>query len=194
MKKLTRADIRPLPEYEKIRADFRRRVIELKKNRRIPLGDRVSLVFENRDSVILQIQEMMRSEHLYDEDKIQAEIDTYNALIPEAGELSATLFIEITEQDRIREILQQFQGIDQGPVLYLQIGDERLYGDFEPGHSQEEKISAVHYVRFRLSEGQQKALADPSVEVILGIEHPNYRAQTRLSEATRQSLFEDLQS
>lgn len=194
MKKLTLADIKPLPEYEKSRQELRRRIIELKKTRRISLGDLVTLVFENRDTLISQVQEIMRTEHLYDDEKIRHEIETYNSLIPQAGELSATLFIEITERDRVREILDQFQGIDAGDALFLELGPERITGRFEAGHSKEDKLSAVHYVRFRLTDGQQDTLRDDSVPASIVMDHPHYRARAVISKETRQSLAKDLES
>ncbi|HLB94611.1 MAG TPA: DUF3501 family protein, partial [Nitrospiria bacterium] len=114
MERIQLKDIQPLSEYEPIRKQFRKHIIALKKRRRILLGDRISLVFENRDTILFQIQEMMRVEHIYDAAKIKDELDTYNPLIAGPGELSATLFIEITEADRIKEILDDLQGIDNG--------------------------------------------------------------------------------
>ena len=108
MRKVAIDDIVGLAGYEKIRQDFRRRIIELKQKRRISLGDRVSLVFENRDTVIFQIQEMLRVERISDLDKIRHEIATYNQLIPDSRELSATLFLEIEDQTDLREELVKF--------------------------------------------------------------------------------------
>ena len=135
MRKVAIDDIVGFPGYEKIRQDFRRRIIELKKNRRIPLGDRVSLVFENRDTVIFQIQEMLRVERISDLDKIRHEIETYNQLIPDSRELSATLFLEIEEQTHLRQELVKFHGIKE--AISLRIGPHRLPAHFELGRSKE---------------------------------------------------------
>lgn len=167
-------------------------MIALKKNRRVPLGDLMTLVFENRETLIFQIQEMMRTEHLYDNAKIQEEVDTYNALVPEGRELSATLFIEITEVEKIKETLDQLQGIDNGTAVYLNLGTERVYGVFESGHSKEDKLSAVHYVRFPFSADQQKAFLNPETETTLAINHPHYQVHTPLSEPVRKSLMQEL--
>jgi hypothetical protein len=191
--KLAITDIKSLPEYEKTRNAFRQRVIDLKKHRRLSLGDYITLVFENRDTLIFQIQEMMRVEHIYDEGKIKDEIETYNALIPEKGELSATLFIEITQSEKVREILNRFQGIDSGDALFLEIGHDRLAGRFEAGHSKEEKMSAVHYVRFRLNHEQEQDLRNFSIPATLILDHPDYRAQTVVPAAVRKSLIQDLE-
>ena len=116
--------------YETIRQDFRRRIIELKQKRRISLGDRLSLVFENRPTVIFQIQEMLRVENISDLDKIRQEIATYNQLIPDSGELSATLFLEIEDQTHLREELLKFQGIED--AISLRIAAYQLQTRFEP--------------------------------------------------------------
>lgn len=191
MEKIQFSDIKPLSEYEAVRKAFRDEIIALKKHRRVPLGNRISVVFENRETILFQIQEMMRVEHFYDPEKIQDELDTYNPLIPDPGELSASLFIEITESERIQEILDQFQGIDDGKSVYLEIGEERVYGLFEAGHSKEDKISAVHYVRFRLTPGQQAAFKKLAVPVRLVADHLRYRAQNRISEEVRRELSKD---
>ena len=131
MKQLTMEDIKPLSEYEAIRKTFQQEIIALKKRRRILLGRNISLVFENRETLLFQIQEMMRVEHIYDPARIRDELDTYNPLIAGPGELSATLFIEITESDRVKEILDGLQGIDNGRSVFIQLGPDRICGLFE---------------------------------------------------------------
>ncbi|HEY4485865.1 MAG TPA: DUF3501 family protein [Nitrospiria bacterium] len=192
MEKLRLEDIKPLSEYESLRKDARRRIIELKKRRRILLGDRISLVFENRETIQFQIQEMVRAEHLRDPAKIQGEIDAYNPLIAGSGELSAVLFIEITEEDRIKEVLDRFQGLDNGRAVYLEVGPDRIYAQFEEGNSREDKISAVQYLRFRLTKDQQAALMDPGAAAALAADHPNYKARAPLNFETKQELARDM--
>ncbi|MBI3597036.1 MAG: DUF3501 family protein [Nitrospirae bacterium] len=192
MNPLQLKDIKPLSEYEAFRKPFRERIIALKKRRRVPLGDRLTLVFENRDTILFQIQEMMRVEHIYDPEKIQDELNTYNPLIAGPGELSATLFIEITEPDRIKEILDQLRGIDSGRCVFVELGADRIAGRFEEGHSNEEKLSAVHYVRFRFSPEQRAAFRNDTVPAALIVDHPNYQARTVLDKAVRQELAGDL--
>jgi hypothetical protein len=191
MNTLQLKDITPLSEYEAVRKSFRDRIIALKKRRRVPLGDRLTLVFENRDTILFQIQEMMRVEHIYDPAKIQEELDTYNPLIAGPDELSSTLFIEITEPERIKEILDQLRGIDSGHCVYFELGEDRVAGRFEEGHSNEEKLSAVHYVRFRFSPEQQAAFRDDQVPAALIVDHPNYRARTILEKEVRRELSRD---
>ena len=189
MKKIVLDDILGLAAYEKVRENLRRRIIELKQARRVAVGDRVTMVFENRDTVIFQIQEMVRAERITDLDKIREEIEVYNQLIPEPGELSATLFLEITEQSHLREELLKFLGVDE--TVYFSIGSHSTHARFEPGHSKEDKISAVQYVRFPLSEPARTALREGE-EAAIVIEHPNYHARASIDARTRQSLLQDL--
>lgn len=192
MSKIALADLRGLAEYEKVREDFRRRVIELKKRRRIQLGDRLSLVFENKETVLFQIQEMLRAERIVEPEKIQFELEVYGALLPEAGELSATLFIEVDDVTKIQQELDRFQGIDEGEAVCIVIGGQRIPGMFEAGRSKEDKISAVHYVRFKLSPEQQQAFKHGSAHVHLVVDHPNYRHTLKLTPETRMALAADL--
>jgi hypothetical protein len=189
MKPISLDDIRGVAAYEKVRAPFRQTIIDLKKIRRIAVGDKVSLVFENRDTVIFQIQEMMRAERIGDLDKIREEIEVYNALIPGAGELSATLFLEIEDQSHLREDLLKFLGIDES--VYFKIGQRKVPARFEEGRSKEDKISAVQYVKFPFTAEDRAAFAT-SPDVSLCVDHANYQAEVRLSEESREALLADL--
>ena len=190
MKKLSRSDIVSNEQYLKMREETRKKVIALRKLRRIEAGERLSFTFENRETVAYQIQEMMRVEHIADEQKIQHEIDVYNDLIPPAGSLSATMFIEIQDADKIKSFLDAMQGLDRPDTVFLKIGDQKTFAEFEPGHSKEDRISAVHYVLFRLGEEQSRKFASSSVE--LHVEHPAYKARTILTSEQRQELSRDL--
>ncbi len=189
MKKIVLDDILGLAAYEKAREKFRARIIELKKARRVAVGDNLSLVFENRDTVIFQIQEMVRAERIADFDKIREEIEVYNELVPEPGELSATLFLEIEDQAHLREDLLKFLGIDE--AVYFNVGRHSIRAQFETGHSKEDKISAVQYLKFPLTEAARMALiqGDPAAIVI---DHPNYQGRVLIGPRTRQSLVQDL--
>lgn len=189
MKKIVLDDILGFAAYEKVRDKFRKDIIDKKKRRRIALGDRVSLVFENRDTVAFQIQEMLRAERISDLDKVREEIDVYNELIPDRDELSATLFLEIEDQAHLREDLLKFLGIDE--AVFLKIGGCSVQARFEEGRSKEDKISAVQYVRFPLDAQARAAfLAGESTELV--IDHPNYRARALLTPEAQKSLAEDL--
>lgn len=193
MQKIQREDVKPLQEYEPQRDRLRRDVIELKKARRMSVGDCVTLVFENRQTVLHQIQEMMRAEHVYDERQIRHEIETYNHLIPDDGEVSATLFIEVDDPQRIKTTLDRLHGIDNGRSLFLRIdGVPPIPAVFEEGHSNDEKVSAVHYLRFRLDERARHALRQ-GAQSSLVIDHPRYRAEAPIPDATRKELLRDLE-
>ena len=189
MKKIVLDDILGFAAYEQVREKFRNDIIDKKKKRRIALGDLVSVVFENRDTVTFQIQEMLRAERITDLDKIREEIAVYNELVPDTDELSATLFLEIEDQSHLREDLLKFLGIDE--AVFLKVGERSIQGRFEEGHSKEDKISAVQYVRFTFDPQTRQAFrAGERAELI--IDHPNYKARAVLAPDTQQSLAEDL--
>jgi hypothetical protein len=189
MKKVVQDDILGFSAYEKVRHEFRHEIIERKKSRRVAVGDRVSLVFENRETVIFQIQEMLRAERITDLDKIREEISVYNELIPNPGELSATMFLEIEDQTHLREELLKFLGIDE--AVTLNVGGQSIRGRFEEGRIKEDKISAVQYARFQLTEAARQAfIAGARAELV--IDHANYRASAVLSADQQKSLAADL--
>jgi hypothetical protein len=197
MEKISFPEVKNLVEYEKVRDVMRPKVIASKQRRRVILGDQLSLLFENRDTVLLQIQEMIRTERIVADAKIQDEIDAYNALIPAAGELSATLFIEIPglvhmSQEEVRVTVNRFQGIDQAVALV--VGGHRVPALFEAGHSKEEKMAAVQYVRFVVPAAVRKALADAAVPARIVVDHPHYKAEAVLSPDARAELLADLES
>lgn len=197
MQKIVLSEVKNLFEYEKVREGERARIIALKKNRRVSVGDNLTFLFENRDTVLFQIQEMIRTERIVADAKVQEEIDAYAPLVPTDGELSATLFIEIPElvrmsQDDVRRTINRFQGLDRGSV-FLTVGDLLpIPARFEEGLSKEEKMAAVHYLRFAVSPKARTALADPAQGVRLVVDHPNYKAERELTQANRRELLQDL--
>ncbi|MGE0127877.1 MAG: DUF3501 family protein [Blastocatellales bacterium] len=191
MNKVVLSEILDIAQYEKARDSFRRRVIELKKNRRVPVGPMVTFVFENHATVLFQIQEMMRAERLVNDDAIQHEIDTYNQLLPGESELAATMLIELPDAARIRDGITKFHGVNTGEATYLQIGDERAPGVFDAGQSDDRRISAVQYVRFRFNDAQRAAFVTGAQEARLVINHPNYRHETLITGATHEALTKD---
>jgi hypothetical protein len=192
MKQLTTADIVDIAQYERERPAYRPHMTELKKHRRVQVGPIFTLVFENRDTVRFQIQEMMRAERIVMDDRIREEVDIYNELIPAAGQLSATGLIEITDQANLRTILDTMIGLDRGGTTFLVIGNERVEAVYEGGQSNEVRISAVHYLTFDLTPAQIAAIAPGGPEVSIVIEHPNYQAQQVLPNDVRESLATDL--
>jgi hypothetical protein len=189
MKKVCLDDIIGIAAYEKVRGTFRQRIIELKNSRRVAVGNKVSLVFENRDTVIFQIQEMLRAERITDLDKIRDEVEVYNGLIPAAGELSATLFLEIEDQTHLREELLKFLGIDE--AVSLRVGRYTIRARFEEGRSKEDKISAVQYVKFPFNAAELAAFVGGQVAE-LQIDHPGYQSRAPLTAETRRYLIADL--
>ncbi len=188
--KVGRDEIVDLNAYDKTREETIRRIVALKNLRRVALGDRISLAFECKDTVLFQIQEMLRVERIYEESRILEEMAVYDEILPRDGELSATLFIEITSQDRVATDLNSLMGIEE--CLWMEIGDaHRLQAWFEPGHSKEDKISAVHYVRFRLTPPMREAFR-AGAPVVISVDHPHYHGRTALPAAQAAELARDL--
>ncbi|MDQ6732898.1 MAG: DUF3501 family protein [Nitrospirota bacterium] len=192
MKPLVKADLLTYEDYESSRDAFRTRIIELKQRRRLSVGDKITLVFENRDTIQFQIQEMIRAERIVDPHKVQVELDVYNALLPAKGELSATLFIEITASDQIERDLDAFQGIDRGQTVALLAGSSAVYGNFEGGHSKEDRISAVHFVKFCPSSEWIRELTQDETSVSIRIDHPAYQWEAVVPGEMRQEWLTDL--
>lgn len=196
MTPLALGDVRDLVAWERVRVAERARIIELKRARRVALGERLSLLFENRDTVLFQVQEMVRAERLVEPARIQAELDVYNPLLPGAGELSATLFVEIPEIARLsgaqaRREVERFRGLERD-ALALVLGSQRVPARFEATTSSEERLAAVHFLRFALDAAQRAALADASCALELRVRHPGYAARARLGDETRRALLEDV--
>ncbi|HSD09563.1 MAG TPA: DUF3501 family protein [Candidatus Binatia bacterium] len=185
---VTLEDVVGIERYESMRDEFRRRTIEIKKHRRVSVGNRITLVFENHETVLFQIQEMIRAERIVDLDRVRDEIAVYNELIPGPGELSATLLIELEDSTRVRDELPKFYGLDQ--ATWLELDGVRVDGVFEGGRAREDKVSAVQYVRFPLRDKAPLFAAAKEVRLVIG--HPHYRASETLSADVRRSLAEDL--
>ncbi|MDH3707311.1 MAG: DUF3501 family protein [Acidimicrobiia bacterium] len=189
---LTLDDIADSRAYERERADFRAHVISLKKRRRVSVGPFLTLVFECRDTIRFQIQEMARAERIVTDEGIQVELDVYNPLLPTDGRLSATMFLELTSDEMLREWLPQLVGIER--AVELRVGEHRIPSVPEAGHesqlTREEITAAVHYVQFELTPDQIDALAD--ADVALATTHPAYQHVTALGADTVAELVHDL--
>jgi hypothetical protein len=194
MTKLTLADIADLRAYERSREEFRSSVIALKKRRRVSVGPFVTLLFENRDTIRFQIQEMARAEKLITDEAIQTELDIYNPLIPEPGNLCATLFVELTSEAELREWLPKLVGIETAPLLRIGPAAEVVRCNVDPEHAKQltrdEITASVHYVTFSLSAAQVGDFADGPV--VLALDHPAYQHETALTPETVGELFSDL--
>jgi hypothetical protein len=188
---LTPKDIWPNKVYEAARQEMRSRVIALKAIRRIALAPDVTLVFENRETLRFQVQEMLRAERVETADGVQAELDVYNALMPDRQSLSATLFIEVVEQERIAPVLHALVGIEE--TLFLRYGADEIPASFEGGRSDGARISAVQYIRFVFDVPQRERFL-AATEAALELRHPNARGSVALGPQTLASLQGDLTS
>ena len=186
---ITRRDIKGPALYGPIRDDYRRHIIALKRPRRILVGDVVALVFENRHTLTLQIEEMLRAENLVREEQIADEIGVYNEMMPTDWSLSATLFVELPADADPRAALNALVGLDEHVTLH--VGPHAVRAAFEPGRSDGERISAVQYTRYPLSTDARTALCTPGTKLAIEIDHPNYRHRVECSEETRASLAAD---
>jgi hypothetical protein len=195
MKPIERGEILGLADYEAVRDAFRGRVIGEKKLRRVALGPRATALFENRDTVLLQIQEMLRTERITRPAAVQHEIDTYNENVPAGDELSCTVMIEIPDATERELFLQRAKGFEKH--LWLAVDGQRTRARGSDRGDDASRTTAVHYLKFPLSPQQaaslRGALAGRSPKVEIGIDHPVYEAQTTLGEATVRSLAEDLE-
>ncbi len=196
---LTLEDIADLRAYGRERDAFRRTVIELKAHRRVGVGPVVTCTFENATTMRFQIQEMARAERMTTDEQIAHELEVYNRLIPQPGELSATLFLELTDEAALRTWLPALVGIERS--LRLRIGENGSAGvgastpdaEHQAGLTRTDSTAAVHYVRFRLSPAQVDAFA--AGPVVLAVEHPAYpegATGTVLGDDVRAELLTDL--
>jgi len=191
--KLTLADIADVRAYERERDEFRSHVIELKRRRRVHLGTIVTFLFENRDTIRFQIQEMARVEKLATDDEIQVELDIYNPMIPEAGQVCATMFIELTTDDQMREWLPKLVSVERSVLLVLSDGTQvraTIDEQHEQGLTRDTVTAAVHYLRWDLTPDQVDAFAAGPVR--LAIDHPAYLEQVELGDSTHAELLGDL--
>lgn len=198
MKPIARNEILDLAAYEAIREPFRNRVIAEKKLRRIALGPHASCLFENRDTALMQIQEMLRTERITREAAILHEIETYNQLVPGDHELSATVLIEIDAKPERERFLYEAKGLDR--CFSLIVDGIRCPGQHDVAREEPDRTTAVHYLKFPLTEAAERALLDvlerkraaESVSVLLVAEHPRFTASATLPPALVADLAEDL--
>ncbi len=191
MKPIEFSEVKNLYEYEKIRDEFRKGVIAAKKTRRIRLGDKMTLVLENRDSVLFQIQEMMRVERIVADDAVQHEIDTYNQLVPGDNQITGTLLIDITEKALIKPVLDSLVGLNNN-MFFLKVGDHKIPAVFDEGQSEDDRISAVQYIKWTLTPEDVKAIRGQEKEVSILSKHSNYSFVHILTPEQRQAVIEDL--
>lgn len=188
---ITRADILPWAEYARDRAEHRKRITAIKRNRRVEVGPFVTFYFENFDTMWLQVQEMLHIERGGDA-QVSEELAAYNPLIPKGAELVATFMIEIDDPLRRARVLAGLGGIEE--TAFIEIGGERIVGKAETDQDRttaEGKASSVQFVHFPFTQAQIDAFRQPNARAILDFSHPNYSHMAAMSEATREALARD---
>jgi Protein of unknown function (DUF3501) len=194
MQLVERNEILKLSEYETVREHFRARVIAEKKARRILLCDKISGVFENHDTVLMQIQEMLRTERISREAAISHEIETYNQLVPAKNELSLTAMIEIDERETREKFLTDASGIEKSfsVIVKTTTGEEKCNCTWDEARVLDDRASAVLYLKFPLTNSAAEALKTGKAKAELVVDHAAYKAHTEISPVTLASLAEDL--
>jgi hypothetical protein len=198
MKPIERGEVLGLAEYEAVRDAFRTRVITEKKARRVALGPNASCVFENRDTALLQIQEMLRTERITREAAILHEIETYNQLVPGDHELAATVLLEIEDKSARESFLFEAKGLDRSFALL--VDGARCHGQHDEARESPDRTTAVHYLKFPLVPPAEAALRavllgsrkPGELPIELVVEHPRYSARSALPASLVRLLAEDL--
>jgi hypothetical protein len=192
LKKITMEEILPLADYDRVRNRLRPLFIHEKERRRLHVGAHLTFIFENAQTAWYQVEEMIRTEKMTERDAIQHEIDTYNELLPAAGELTATLLIEYAEPRERDAALERLVGLERH--LWLKIGADKIAARFDDRQMSDERISAVQFVRFAL-EGVEAArfleLASKG-EAAVEADHPSLAARGEIGGLLAASLAEDL--
>jgi len=193
MQKLTRNDLYTLEVYAEARPQFRAKVLDHKKDRKLPLGPHATLYFENRLTIQYQIQEMLRVERIFEPAAIQEELDAYNPLIPDGHNLKATFMLEYPDPEHRKEALAKLRGVED--KVWLQVeGLARVWAiaDEDLERENEEKTSAVHFLRFELEPNMIRALKG-GASLSFGIDHHQYQHErTPVADQTRAALVADL--
>jgi hypothetical protein len=188
---LTEADILPAADYARGRAEFRRKIATRKRNRRVSVGPHVTFYFENRETMWLQVQEMVHIEKGGDE-QVPGELEAYNPLIPNGTELTATFMIEVEDPVRRKRVLDGLGGIEE--TVFMRVAGETIKAMAEADQDRttaEGKASSVQFVHIPFTMAQIAAFSRDGAEVILGFSHPNYGHMAMLPEAVRAELATD---
>jgi hypothetical protein len=193
MPPISRDSLMTLEAYSKARSEFRARVMAHKRHRTVPVGDNVTLIFEDELTIRYQVQEMLRVERIFEEEGIEEELAAYNPLIPDGGNWKATMMIEYPEVEVRQRMLAKLIGIEDR--VWVQVaGHSRVYAvsDEDLERATEVKTSSVHFLRFELQPDMVRALK-AGAALSIGIDHPEYSATVQsLDSATRGSLVNDL--
>jgi hypothetical protein len=192
MAKIERGSLLSLEAYARERPAFRARVIEHKKLRTVALGDHLTLIFEDELTIRYQIQEMLRIERIFEDEGIVGELEAYNPLVPDGTNLKATLMIEYPDVAERKRALGQLKGVEDR--VWVQVGERaRVYAiaDEDLVRENEEKTSAVHFLRFEFDASARAALAG-GASLAIGVDHPAYQARLTVAPAVRAALAADL--
>ena len=192
MKRITPAQILPYQQWDAVRPVLRPLFLNEKERRRLAVGEHITLLFENAQSVWYQVEEMLRVERIQETEAIGHEIDTYNALVPGAGELSATLLIEYPEEEERDVALRELIGFERH--LWLKIGERRIQAEFDGGQIGEEAVSAVQFVRFAVGghAGERFVELAAAGAVSVEVDHPTLSISAVVAGDLARALAEDL--
>lgn len=193
MEKLTRDTLYSLEEYSNIREDFRRKVMDHKKDRQVKIGPHATLYFEDKLTMQYQVQEMLRAERIFEAEGIEDELAAYNPLIPDGSNWKATFMIEYDDPAERKAALEQLVGIEDRVWVQIE-GFDKVYAiaDEDLERETEEKTSSVHFLRFELSH-DMIAAAREGARLSMGIDHDNYSYSVdAVSDNVTRSLGEDL--
>jgi hypothetical protein len=192
MTKITRESLMSLEAYAKARPEFRAKAMAHKRLRTVHIGDHVTLLFEDEMTIRYQIQEILRVEKQFEEQGILDELEAYNPLIPDGRNFKATMMIEYADEAERRVALTKLKGIEDKTWVQVE-GSKKVYAiaDEDLERENETKTSAVHFVRFELSQEMAAALKY-GVTLSMGVDHPNYAASTDIASDTRAALVADL--
>ena len=193
MRKLTVDDIVDMRAYERERDELRRQIIDLKRLRRVALGPIMTLVFENTVTMRWQVQEMARAERMLRDEQIAHEVETYNQLIPDADELSATLMIELMSERELREWLPRLVGIELHVAVVLPDGTRVVGAPSEEDElrlTRDDITAAVHFLKFRFAASDVEMFASGPVHIV--VDHPEYDEDVLLTPEQHEQLLSDL--
>jgi hypothetical protein len=189
---ITRADLMSLEQYAEKRDEFRQQVIAHKKHRQVALGPNTTLYFEDNLTLLYQIQEMLRIEKIFEAAGINEELEAYNPMIPSGRNFKATYMIEYPDAIVRAAQLEKMVGIED--LVWIQIDNQDkiwAIADEDLERSTESKTSAVHFMRFEVSDAMAQALKD-GADWKIGVQHPVYSYQVSVEGETRKSLLQDL--
>jgi hypothetical protein len=197
MNRVERNELLGLAEYEQLREQFRSRIIAEKRERRLQVADDISVIFENHDTVLFQIQEMLRTERITKEASVQHELDTYNELIPSRHELSATMFVEIPDRVLRDGRLSELVGLEDR--IAIEVEGTQVRARNETRGVLPDRTTAVHYIKFPLGSDLSQKLVDAARTgregtVLFTLDHPRLKVRKALPPAAVKSLAEDLET